>query len=128
MIHGLDAELFEPLERPYHVEHRVHSPDFVQVHLLRRHAVHSSFGFPDQPEGPHRPVFHLVGHGRSLNQPHQLAHVPAVRLWRDDELDLLAADARAAHLPHRDPNSLEAEPNRQLLEPGDRQPQVNQRT
>ena len=87
------------------------------MNLLGRHAVHPPLGLPQQLERSDRALPHPLGNRRSLDQAHQLGDVTTVRLFGDRELDLLATDARAAHVADRHPHALEAEPAGQPFEP-----------
>ena len=117
VVHCLDAQLLEPLDRPHDVQQRVYRPDLVQVDLLGRHAMHSSLGLAQQLECAHRALTHPGGHGCALDQLHQLRDGATVRLFGDQELDLLATDARAAYLADGHPHAGEAEPAGQPFEP-----------
>src|SRR2546421_376308 len=49
---------------------------------------------------------------RALDQPHELADVPPMRLFGDREFDLRARHPGSRHLAHRDPHIPEVEATR----------------
>jgi len=89
----------------------------MEVHPLRRDPVHPTLGLADQPKGPHRPLLHPIRQRRALDQPHELADVPPMRLFGDREFDLRARHPGSRHLAHRDPHIPEVEATWQLFQP-----------
>ena len=110
VVDGLDAEPLEALQRADDVEDRVHRPNLVEVHVLRRQAVHTSLRLADQPEGAHSSLLHGVGHGRALDETDQLSDVAPVRMLGNGELHLLAVDTAAHRVAAHHADSREAEP------------------
>ena len=110
VVDGLDAEPLEALHRADDVEHRVHCPNLMEVHVLRRQAVHTPLRLADQPEGAHSSLLHGVGHGRALDETDQLSDVAPVRLLGNGELHLLAVDTAADRVADHHADSREAEP------------------
>ena len=87
----------------------------------------STLSLAHQPERADGALLHPIGHRRPLDQSHQLAHMTAVRLRRDVELDLFARDPGTAHVTDRNTDVAHAQPSRQRLEPGNRQAQREER-
>jgi hypothetical protein len=112
MMYRFHAESLEALDTADDIQDGVHRPDFVEMHLLRRDAVHPPLSLTDQLKRAHRALFHPVGYRRLLDESNELADVTAVRLRGDVELDLLARNARPAYVSDRNTHIADAEPAR----------------
>jgi len=123
MVYALDAESLEPFDATDDIEDGVHRSDLMQVHFFRSDAVDSTFSLADQSERAYGALLHPVGNRSPLDESHQLTDVAAVRLLRDVELDLLARNTGAPNVSNRNTDVADAQPFRQLLEPGNRQSQ-----
>ncbi len=117
IIHRVDAESLEPFDGPYDVEHSIHRPHLVQMHALGGHTVDAPFSLADESECAHRTLLHGGGEGRALDELHELADVPSMRLLGNRKLDLLAPHPGPPHVPDGDAHAGESQPCRQLLEP-----------
>jgi hypothetical protein len=120
MMYRLDAESLEPFDATDDIQDGVYGTDFMQVHLLRSHAVDATLSLTQQSEGADRTLLDPVGYRRSRDESNQLIDVATVRLRGDVELDLLASNAGPAHVSNRNTDIAYAQPAWQLLEPGDR--------
>jgi len=123
MVYALDAESLEPFDATDDIEDRVHRSDLMQVHVFRSDTVDSTFSLADQSERAYGALLHPIGNRSPLDESHQLTDVAAVRLLRDVELDLLARNTGAPNVSNRNTDVADAQPFRQLLEPGNRQSQ-----
>ena len=110
VVDGLDAQLLETLDRTHDVEHCVHRAHLVEVHVVRRTVVHAALRFAYQAERVGRALPHVLGHGRALDQAHQLTDAAPVRMLGDSELDLFATDAAARRVADSHLDSRQAEP------------------
>ncbi|OLC98143.1 MAG: hypothetical protein AUJ00_00125 [Gemmatimonadetes bacterium 13_1_40CM_3_70_6] len=120
IVDRVDAQPLEALDRADDIEHRVYRSDLVQVHALRRHAVDASFRLAEEPERAHRALLDCGGQRRALDELHQLADVPAMRLPGDREFHLLAPYSGPSHIPNGHADAGEPQPRRQLFQPGGR--------
>jgi len=112
MMHGLDAQSLEPLDRTHDVEDGINGPDFVEMHLLRRDAVHAPLRLAQQPEGAEGTLFHPVRYLRCFHQAQQLADVASMRLRRNRKLDQFTCDSGSADVPNRNAHIPYPQPSR----------------
>jgi hypothetical protein len=112
MVHRLHAESLEPFDATHDIQDGVQCADFMQMHPLRRHAVHSTLSVAHQLERPYGALLHPVGYRRPLDEPDELADVAPVGLRGDVELDLFARNPGPSNVSDRNTNIADAEPTR----------------
>src|SRR5262249_9809431 len=108
-VHPLDAKHFQPPDDADDVQNRIDGADFMEMYLLRWHAVDLALRGRDRGERAICELAHPFRRSASLYELSNLPDVASVRLRRNLEINLLANDLPANDLPDLDADVLQPE-------------------